>query len=216
MFKRRKNKIAEVSSNSLVVGMLISIEGCIGVGKTTLACNLARRLSYDCVLEEYANNPFLSDFYNRPTEYALQVQTTFLFLQERTMRNACFSDTEKNTIFDFYPQKSLIFGRMILSKDDLSIVETMFSRLFNNYPLPNLFIYLTADINVLFQRIRFRDDIFTRSISQKYIRNLVKGYDIFFESYTGKKLHLNTNHLDLRDANSSDMDLVVSEVKKIL
>ena len=41
----------------------ISIEGNIGVGKTTLAKLLSNDLGYKLILETFENNPFLKDFY---------------------------------------------------------------------------------------------------------------------------------------------------------
>ena len=44
----------------------ITIEGNIGVGKTTFSKMLAEELDYRIVLEEFADNPFLPKFYNQP------------------------------------------------------------------------------------------------------------------------------------------------------
>ena len=41
----------------------IAIEGSIGVGKTSLAKILANKLESKLILEEFEDNPFLSDFY---------------------------------------------------------------------------------------------------------------------------------------------------------
>ena len=41
----------------------IAIEGPIGVGKTSLAKLLAEEINAKLVLEEFEENPFLSDFY---------------------------------------------------------------------------------------------------------------------------------------------------------
>ena len=40
----------------------ITIEGNIGVGKTTFSKMLAKELSYRIVLEEFADNPFFQNF----------------------------------------------------------------------------------------------------------------------------------------------------------
>ena len=41
----------------------ITIEGSIGVGKTSLAKILAEKIEAKLILEEFEENPFLSDFY---------------------------------------------------------------------------------------------------------------------------------------------------------
>lgn len=53
---------------------LIILEGNIGVGKTTLACQLARRLNYKLFLEPTTKNPYLAKFYEDPKKYALKLQ----------------------------------------------------------------------------------------------------------------------------------------------
>ena len=45
----------------------IAIEGPIGVGKTSLAKLLSKRLSAKLILEKFEDNPFLSEFYDDPT-----------------------------------------------------------------------------------------------------------------------------------------------------
>jgi len=53
---------------------LIILEGNIGVGKTTLACQLARKLNYKLFLEPTTKNPYLAKFYEDPKKYALKLQ----------------------------------------------------------------------------------------------------------------------------------------------
>jgi len=53
--------------------MLICVEGCIGVGKTTLVGLLSNHLKCFPLYEEFVTNPFLLDFYNDPANYALHV-----------------------------------------------------------------------------------------------------------------------------------------------
>ncbi|NHZ86947.1 MAG: deoxynucleoside kinase, partial [Planctomycetia bacterium] len=44
----------------------IAIEGPIGVGKTSLVKLLAEKLDARTILEQFEENPFLTDFYNDP------------------------------------------------------------------------------------------------------------------------------------------------------
>ena len=45
-----------------------------GVGKTTLAKNIARLFNYDVLLEQPEENPFLARFYQNPKTAALPTQ----------------------------------------------------------------------------------------------------------------------------------------------
>jgi len=56
----------------------ISIEGTIGVGKTSLAKLISEKLDSKLILEEFEDNPFLPDFYKDSTRYAFQTQLFFL------------------------------------------------------------------------------------------------------------------------------------------
>jgi deoxyguanosine kinase len=44
----------------------ITVEGNIGVGKTTLTHLLAKHFNARLILEEFADNPFLPKFYENP------------------------------------------------------------------------------------------------------------------------------------------------------
>ena len=46
----------------------ITIEGNIGAGKTTLSNILAQKLNAKLILEEFADNPFLPKFYEKPEQ----------------------------------------------------------------------------------------------------------------------------------------------------
>ena len=59
-------------------GVFIAVEGCIGVGKTTLANILNEYFGYTQLREIVEDNPFLSDFYKDIKEHALQTEAFFL------------------------------------------------------------------------------------------------------------------------------------------
>lgn len=71
-----RNHIGRYSSINLTrpSAKLIILEGNIGVGKTTLACQLARKLDYKLFLEPTTKNPYLAKFYEDPKKYALKLQ----------------------------------------------------------------------------------------------------------------------------------------------
>ena len=56
----------------------ITIEGTIGVGKTSLAKILSKEIEAKLILEEFEENPFLSEFYKDSKRYAFQTQLFFL------------------------------------------------------------------------------------------------------------------------------------------
>ena len=66
--------------------MYISIEGVIGVGKTTLARLLQPAFQAGLMLEVFEENPFLSDFYADRQRYAFQTQIFFLLSRYHQQR----------------------------------------------------------------------------------------------------------------------------------
>lgn len=76
---RARSQVCRYSSlnfttQSSSTSKLIILEGNIGVGKTTLACQLARKLDYKLFLEPTTKNPYLAKFYEDPKKYALKLQ----------------------------------------------------------------------------------------------------------------------------------------------
>lgn len=56
----------------------ITVEGNIGAGKTTLSHILAEHYNARLVLEQFADNPFLSKFYENPGQYAFPLELFFM------------------------------------------------------------------------------------------------------------------------------------------
>ena len=90
----------------------ISIEGNIGVGKTTLAKLLSNDLGYKLILETFENNPFLKDFYENLNKNALPLELFFLAeryeLLKLNSEDMFFSGTVSDFIFDKSKLLSLI------------------------------------------------------------------------------------------------------------
>src|SRR5688572_32942268 len=90
----------------------VVIEGPIGAGKTTLARRLAARLSADLVLEQPAENPFLSRFYQDMPRYALPTQLFFLFQRARMLEPLAQPDMfGRAVVADFLLDKDPLFAR---------------------------------------------------------------------------------------------------------
>jgi len=89
-------------------------------------------------------------------------------------------------------------------------------------PLPNLIVYLRADIEVLMQRIASRDRPYERNMEKDYIYQLIKAYDDFFINNQARTvggnvtvLTLDTNELDyIRRV--EDLRLVENRIRQAL
>lgn len=185
--------------------MYIAIEGVIGVGKTTLARLLQPAFQSQLVLEVFEENPFLSDFYSDRQRYAFQTQIFFLLSRYYQQRRSVPEILKRGEplIADYTFTKDALFAQINLAGDELEMYYRVHDALAEKIPLPNLIVFLRADLEVLMQRIASRDRPYERNMERDYINQLAQAYDEFFlnnqaHSVGGnvKVLTLDTNELD--------------------
>lgn len=162
----------------------IVIEGPIGVGKTTLARQLASSIGAGLMLEQPDDNPFLERFYRSPAQYALQAQLYFLFQRVKQLKELRQGDLfSPIRIADFMLEKDPLFARLTLDEDELYLYEQVYKQLAPEVPKPDLVIYLQAPTEVLVRRIRKRGILFERNMERGYLEELADAYTRFFLSY---------------------------------
>lgn len=177
----------------------IAVEGPIGVGKTTLAKNLAQLFNYDTLLEQPEQNPFLERFYLDPKSTALPTQLFFLFQRANQVQQLRQSDLFKPVrVADFLIDKDQLFAQVTLDEDELAIYQQVYDKLTIDAPAPDLVIYLQAPAEVLSERIRHRGVAAEQSISLDYLEALHEAYTQFFHYYDSAPLLIvNAQDLDL-------------------
>lgn len=182
----------------------IAIEGCIGVGKTTLARNIAHLFNYDMLLEQPEDNPFLERFYRDPKSTALPTQLFFLFQRANQIQSLRQNDLfEPVRVSDFLMDKDQLFARVTLDDDEFNIYRQVYDKLVIDAPRPDLVIYLQAPLGVLSERIRQRGINAEQYISQDYLKALNDAYTEFFHYYDAAPL-LIVNAQDLNLASNRD------------
>jgi deoxyguanosine kinase len=182
----------------------IAVEGCIGVGKTTLARNIAQLFNYDMLLEQPEENPFLERFYRDPKSTALPTQLFFLFQRANQLQSLRQDDIfEPVRVADFLIEKDQLFARVTLDDDELNIYRQVYDKLVINAPRPDLVIYLQAPLDVLLDRIRQRGISAEQYINADYLKALNDAYTEFFHFYDGAPL-LIVNAKDLNLAKNRD------------
>jgi len=176
----------------------IVVEGPIGVGKTSLAKRLAESLSADLVLEQVYENPFLERFYEDRRSAALPAQLFFLFARARQMEALRQSDLFAQVrVADYLFSKDQLFAELILDADELGLYRQIVDKLDVNPPVPNLVIYLQANVDALMQRIVRRGIAAERAIDRLYLESLTDAYARFFHSYNdGPLLIVNASSID--------------------
>ena len=162
--------------------MYFSIEGVIGVGKTSLARLLQPCFNASLMLEVFEENPFLSDFYIDRERYAFQTQIFFLLSRYHQQRKSISEllAGEKIVISDYTFEKDSLFARINLKGDELEMYYRVHEALGEKITHPDLMVYLRAETNTLMNRISLRDRSYERNMELNYIDDLKRAYDDFF------------------------------------
>lgn len=193
----------------------IAIEGPIGVGKTTLTKMLSKHLNARTVFEEFADNPFLRDFYQDRERVAFQTQTYFLvarFKQQEALRqDDLFS---RATVSDYLFAKDRIFAYLNLSDAELQLYEKIYDLLRPRLVMPDLVVYLQARTEVLLTRMKMRGRDYETPVDADYLEGLMRGYNQFFFHYDETPLLVvETSDIDFKN-NSDHFAAILEQIKK--
>jgi deoxyadenosine/deoxycytidine kinase len=188
----------------------IAIEGNIGVGKTSLARLIVKRLGGRLVEDRVDDNPFLERFYEDADAYAFQTQLVFLLnrYKQQLLLNQqdLFADL---VVFDYVFARDRIFANVNLSDDELGLYERVASELEARVVPPDLAIYLQASGQVLFDRIQSRGRGYERPVSRDYLEALNEAFNHFFFNYSaGPLLVVNTDAMDYVNDERHFVDLL--------
>lgn len=176
----------------------IAIEGPIGVGKTTLAKDLAAALDARFVPDPDDANPYLEPFYRDPSAYALHVQLHFLLARLEAMERVSAMPPSITLVSDFLIEKDPLFAELTLDGDEWSIYRRLHERLIGELPRPDLVIYLQAPLERLVERIERRGVEHERRIDSRYLEALAAAYERFFHAWNASTLLIvNTAGIDI-------------------
>jgi deoxyguanosine kinase len=182
----------------------ITIEGPIGVCKTTLAKRLAESFNYETLLERPEENPFLAGFYKNRRQNALATQLFFLFQRAQQIQDMRQQDLFSPVrISDFLIEKDRLFARANLEDNEFALYEQVYSQITIDAPKPDLVIYLQAPVDALMDRILKRGISEERNIDRDYLELLNEAYSEFFLYYDDAPL-LIVNCADIDFINNDD------------
>jgi deoxyadenosine/deoxycytidine kinase len=192
----------------------IVVEGPIGVGKTSLARRLAERLGSNLLLERPDENPFLPRFYQDMPRHALPTQLFFLFQRINQLRELAQPDLfNRVTVSDFLLDKDPLFARLTLSSDEWRLYQQIFETLRPQAPKPDLVVYLQAQPETLYERVRRRGVDYERPITEEYLALLADSYSRFFYHYSGSPvLIVNSERLNFVKEDG-DLELLLGRIK---
>ena len=161
---------------------LIAIAGIVGVGKTTLAENLAAELTAELILEEYDQNPFLADQVLGNKEAALPSELFFLFSRVRQLRRDRIGKVPV-VVCDYVFHKNRIFARMNLDRREYASYRRLEQAVESYITPPNVILYLSGDIAMCLERIARRGREFEKTFSADFLQRLHEAYERLFSTW---------------------------------
>ena len=178
----------------------VAIEGNIGAGKTSIAQMIARDFKGKLILERFADNPFLPQFYQDPERYAFPLEMSFLAdrfqqLAEQSAQYDLFSDL---IITDYDRYKSLIFAKITLTAAEFDLYQKFFHLMHRELPRPKVYIYLAQSAERLLDNIKLRGRPYEQSIDADYLQKIHSGYltHLSSEAHQGKVIRIDLDDLD--------------------
>lgn len=169
--------------------MLIVVEGCIGVGKTTVSNGLASFRGSVPLLEAFEANPFLTSFYKDPIGTALETEFSFLLMHYHQLKNCAVHARTSEVISDFHLGKDLLYADLnLLQPRAQKLFHQLYELLLEELPRESLMVFLSAPIELLLQRIRQRKREYELEIDANYFARLNARYEDFYANYPGRKL----------------------------
>lgn len=156
--------------------MLVSIEGLIGAGKSTVL-NRLRDLGYKVIEEPVEKWTFLERFYENPKKYALALQTQILlsFVDLEIPDELVF--VERSPAVSRYVFANMLRCENTLSDEDMGLYAALYDTL--TPWKPDVYVYLECPPDVCVNRQASRGDSY--AISNEYMNELEKYYKLFFK-----------------------------------
>ena len=200
----------------------ITVEGPIGIGKTSLSKAIADVNHIHLLKEIVDENPFLNKFYEDIEEWSFQTEMFFLCNRYKQL-----SDIQKNyigkskpVVADYHIFKNLIFAKRTLQPTEFDKYESIYQILTQDMPRPNMVIYLHASLDTLMKRIALRGREFEKMISVDYMEQLSADYHTFIQHFEETHpdipvLRFNGDELDFVQ-NENDLKWILDQVDATL
>ncbi len=212
-----EKKMSEIS----IKHKFVVVEGPIGVGKSTLALRLSRKLGYRFLADTDAANPYLEKFYRNPRQYALHTQLHFMLSRIDALTSGVGADerhlslADDGLVSDFFLDKDGLFAAETLDEQEFALYQRLLQRMGGALPYPDLVIYLQAPVEILIERIEKRGHKFEQRMDSSYLRRIVDRYESYFHQYDQSPLLVvNASEINLAD-NRQDFANLLQNIAEI-
>jgi len=189
----------------------IAIEGPVRSGKSHLAEAMARRLNAKTI-HDRTDNPYLKEFYQEKEGAAFLTQLVFLVNRYHQQAALLQRDLfQERVVCDYLFEKDKVYAYQTLSDDELIIYEKIYGIFAERITRPDLTIYLQTSLPTLLDRIRRSGTDLEKSISEKYLEDLVEAFDYFFFNYQATPL-LVVKADDLEFSRDEDIEDLIAKI----
>ncbi|MGR3766373.1 deoxynucleoside kinase [Rossellomorea sp. NS-SX7] len=201
----------------------ITVEGPIGVGKTSLAKAISEHFHFHLLREIVDENPFLDKFYDDIEEWSFQTEMFFLCNRYKQLEDIDkhYISQKKSVVADYHILKNIIFAKRTL-KDEQQYNKYLkiYDILTSDMPRPNVVIYLNASLDTLLKRIEKRGRDFEKKISPLYLKQLSLDYEEYMNTFEETHpdipvLRYNGDHIDFVQ-NKDDLDNILTQLDTTL
>lgn len=195
----------------------ITIEGNIGAGKTTLSHMLATHYNAKLILEEFAENPFLSKFYENPKQFAFPLELFFMAERYKQMKEMMSMKElfQRITISDYLFTKSLLFAKVTLPEEEFRLYHRLYDMINQHVPLPDVLIYLHAPISKLQSNIKKRNRQYEQHIPNDYLFQIQETYTSYIKQHPIKTIFVDASNADFID-NPAHVQVIIDALEKDL
>src|SRR5690606_4306486 len=132
----------------------ITVEGPIGVGKTSLTKALADQNQFQLLKEIVDENPFLNKFYEDIEEWSFQTEMFLLCNSYKQLADIHknFTCKQDPVVAHYQIFKNLILAKRTLPEAEYAKYEAIYKILTVDMAKPNMVIYLHASLDTLMKR----------------------------------------------------------------
>ncbi|WRP06653.1 deoxynucleoside kinase [Rossellomorea aquimaris] len=201
----------------------ITVEGPIGIGKTSLAKAISEHFHFHLLKEIVDENPFLDKFYDDIEEWSFQTEMFFLCNRYKQLEEIekHYLSQNKSVVADYHILKNIIFAKRTL-KDEQQFKKylNIYDILTSDMPRPNVVIYLNASLDTLLKRIEKRGRDFEKKISPLYLKQLSLDYEEYMNTFEKTHpdipvLRYNGDHVDFVQ-NKEDLEHILTQLETTL